>query len=622
LEIQKTYKILNFKKMKIITPIKQCAFLMMMNLKSLFTIMALTFISLNMHSQTVTTAAALQTAVSAAVPGAVITVKNGTYSNFVASITKVATANNPIRIKAETVGGVTLTGNSYFSIKKSAYIIFEGFVFNCTGNSTLIKLEASNNVRISKNVFEQNATAAVKWIVIVGTYDDYTFQMLSHHNRIDHNIFKNKLTGGNFITIDGTYNLDKTENYQSHHDRIDHNYFYNNSPRAENEKESIRIGNSQLCNSSGFTTVEFNLFEECDGDPEIVSVKSNDNSIRYNTFNRNHGTLCLRQGNRSRVEGNYFFGGGKPNAMFGTQTIHTGGIRVYGTDHIIINNYFEGLQGTVWEAPITLTQGEVITGSSTNYSLHFRPERITIAYNTLVNNAYGIELGYTKADGSYNKKLMDIKIANNLVVGSQNNLVKYYSDQQGAVSWMNNIMYPTGTAQLITGDSAFTADQVLVQNLNLVLDGTIWKATDTSPVIADAVPSLNVNQDIDGQSRPVISNAGADNFSTELVTYFPVTINDVGPNSPEESLSVITSTAPAALLYPNPTKGYFELAIPFLQNEIAVELFNIHGQVVEKGVYPVVSGRLQLNLANQSSGVYFLRINLEGKQMNYKVIKQ
>ncbi|MBC7846034.1 MAG: T9SS type A sorting domain-containing protein [Flavobacterium sp.] len=608
--------------MKIITPIRQNAFFRMMNLKYIFTMVSMTVFSLNVHSQIVTTAASLQTTVNTAAPGATIIVKNGSYANFSASFTRVATAQNPITIKAETVGGVTLTGNSYFAIKKSAYIIFEGFVFNCTGNSTLIKLEASNNIRISKNVFEQNATAAVKWIVVVGTYDDYTFQMLSHHNRIDHNIFKNKLTGGNFITIDGTYNQDKTENYQSQHDRIDHNYFFNNSPRAENEKESIRIGNSQLCNSSGFTTVEFNLFEECDGDPEIVSVKSNDNIIRHNTFNRNHGTLCLRQGNRSRVEGNYFFGGGKPNAMFGTQTIHTGGIRVYGTDHIIINNYFEGLQGTVWEAPITLTQGEVITGSSTNYSLHFRPERITIAYNTLVNNAYGIELGYTKADGSYNKKLMDIKIANNLVVGSQNNLVKYYADQQGAVSWMNNIMYPTGTAQLITGGAAFTADQVLVQNPNLALDGTIWKATDTSPVIADAVPYLNVNQDIDGQPRLAISNAGADNFSTEQVTYYPVTINDVGPNSPEESLSVITSTAPTALLYPNPTKGNFELVLPLMENEIAVELFNIHGEVIKKGDYPVVSGRVQLNLDNQSSGVYFLRINLEGKQMNYKVIKQ
>ncbi|RYG56798.1 MAG: hypothetical protein EON56_03535 [Alphaproteobacteria bacterium] len=85
-----------------------------------------------------------------------------------------------------------------------------------------------------------------------------------------------------------------------------HNYFYNNGPRLENEKEAIRIGNSQLSQSSGNTTVEFNLFEECDGDPEIVSVKSCDNIIRHNTFNRNYGSLTLRQGNRNIAEGNYF----------------------------------------------------------------------------------------------------------------------------------------------------------------------------------------------------------------------------------------------------------------------------------------------------------------------------
>ncbi|TDE44878.1 T9SS type A sorting domain-containing protein [Flavobacterium rhamnosiphilum] len=593
-----------------------------MNFKFLFAIATIIGFGVNAYSQIVTTASSLQSTVNEAASGATIIVKNGTYADFYATFIKVATVENPITIKAETIGGVILTGDSRFVFKKSAHIIFEGFVFDCTGSNTLMKLEASNNIRITRNVFQLDTPVAIKWIVVGGYYDDYTFQFLSHHNRIDHNIFKNKLTGGNFITIDGTYNQTKTENYQSHHDRIDHNYFYKNAPRAVNEKESIRIGNSQLCNSSGFTTVEFNLFEECDGDPEIVSVKSNDNLIRHNTFNRNHGSLTLRQGNRSRVEGNYFFGGGKANGMFETQPIYTGGIRAYGTDHIIVNNYFEGLQGTVWDAPITLTQGEVITGSSTNYSLHYRGERITIAYNTLVNNAYGIEIGYPKSDGSYNKKLLDIKIANNLVVGSQNNLVKIYTDQQGGVTWFNNIMYATGTAQIVTGGPAFTNDQVVVQNPNLASNGTIWKATSTSPVIANAVPALNVNEDIDGQLRPTISNAGADHFSTGLVTYFPVTIADVGPNAPEETLSVITSNVPAMLLYPNPTKGDFELSVPFLQNELTIELYNIHGQVIAKGIYAVVSGKIQLNLDNQPAGLYILRVNLDGNPVNYRVIKQ
>ncbi|WP_296144602.1 chondroitinase-B domain-containing protein [uncultured Flavobacterium sp.] len=596
-----------------------------MNVKYFFRIAALVFFGVSLQAQTyVNTRQTLQTAINAAVPGSTIIVRNGTYADFYASVTtKSGTVANPITIKAETVGGVTLTGDSRFTMKKSAFVNFEGFVFDCTGSNTLIKLEACNNIRITRNVFELDTPVAIKWIVVVGTFDDYTFQFLSHHNRIDHNTFKNKFTGGNFITIDGTYSQDRTIGHQSQYDRIDHNYFYNNSPRAVNEKESIRIGNSQLCNSSGFTTVEFNLFEECDGDPEIVSVKSNDNLIRHNTFNRNHGTLTLRQGNRSRVEGNYFFGGGKPNGMIETQPIYTGGIRAYGTDHVIVNNYMEGLQGTVWDAPITLTQGEVITGQSTNTSLHYRGERITIAYNTLVNNAYGIEIGYPKADGSYNKKLADIKIANNIVVGSQNNLVKIYANQQGAVTWSNNIMYATGSAQIVTGGPAFTANEVLVQNPNLALSGTIWKATATSPVIANGIPALTLTEDIDGQSRPALSNAGADHFSTELVTYFPVGISDVGPGAPEEMpLSVITSKVPAIVLYPNPTKGNFELALPNSESELNVEVYNIHGQLILNGTHQVVSGKIALSLENQPAGMYIVRINSGGKTENYKVVKQ
>lgn len=600
-----------------------------MNVKYFFRIIALVFFGMSLQAQTyVNTRQTLQTAINAAVPGSTIIVRNGTYNDFYASVTtKAGTAENPITIKAETVGGVTLTGDSRFTMKKSEHVKFEGFVFDCTGSNTLIKLEACNNIRITRNVFELDTPVAIKWIVVVGTFDDYTFQFLSHHNRIDHNTFKNKFTGGNFITIDGTYNQDRSIGKQSQYDRIDHNYFYNNSPRAVNEKESIRIGNSQLCNSSGFTTVEFNLFEECDGDPEIVSVKSNDNFIKHNTFNRNHGTLTLRQGNNSRVEGNYFFGGGKANGMLDTQPIYTGGIRAYGTDHVIINNYMEGLQGTVWDAPITLTQGEVITGQSTNTSLHYRGERITIAYNTLVNNAYGIEIGYTKADGSYNKKLSNIKIANNLIVGSQNQLVKYYADQQGAVTWANNIMYATGTAQILTGVAAytptpFTPTQVLVQNPNIALSGTIWKSTSTSPVIANGVPALTVGQDIDGQTRPELSNAGADHFSTEAVTYFPVGIPDVGPNSPEESLSVIKSDFPTIVLYPNPTKGNFELTLPETQKELDIQVFSIRGQKISEGTYSAISGKIQLNLDNQPAGMYIVKVNSEGKTANYKVIKQ
>lgn len=580
--------------------------------------------SITLSAQTyVTTDTNLQNLVNASSGGETFIVSNGTYADFYASFTKIATAENPIVIKAETVGGVTLTGNSYFVFKKAAHITLEGFVFDCTGNSTLVKLEASNNIRITRNVFETNTTNSLKWLVVTGYYNDYTFQFLSHHNRIDHNTFQNKTTAGNYITIDGTYNEDKTVNQQSQYDRIDHNYFYNNSPRIENEKESIRIGNSQLSTSSGFTTVEFNLFEDCDGDPEIVSVKSCDNVVRHNTFKRSYGSLTLRQGNRNRVEGNYFFGDGKANGIFVNddnqeQTIYTGGIRAYGTDHVIVNNYLEGLQGTRFDAPITLTQGDAIDGVDTDQSLHYRGERITIANNTLVNNTYGIEIGYAKSNGSYDQVLQDITIANNLVMGSEHSLVKIYNDQDGEVTWDNNVMYPINGA-ILNGDGyIFTSDEISNENPNLALTGSIWKATNTTPTKENGT-SLTIDEDIEGQPRPTMSSVGADHFSTNGIIYTPIGINDVGPNAYGDTLSVIENDMVSTIkIYPNPASQQFYIQTDGVQLK-SIIISTMTGEKVMQIDSDVL---LPINVSKLISGVYLVQIETEkGKHTQKLIIK-
>tara|TARA_R110001606_G_scaffold398008_1_gene576023 strand:+ start:3597 stop:6137 length:2541 start_codon:yes stop_codon:yes gene_type:complete len=493
-------------------------------------------LSLNTFGQTYTSATTLKAAVTASTTGGTFILKNGTYNNFSISFEKVATSENPIIVKAETVGGVTLTGKSNFAFKKSAYITLEGFVFDATEVGSLIKLEGSHHIRVTRNVFEQTTSTSAKWVYIGGVYDDVTipYQFLSHDNRIDHNIFQNKATPGHYITIDGT-----NETEQSQYDRIDHNYFKNNSPRAVNEQESIRIGWSELSKSSGFTTVEFNLFEDCDGDPEIVSVKSSDNIIRHNTFIKSYGTLSLRHGNRNRVEGNYFFGG---NKAIGTSpdnaTLYTGGIRVYGKDHVIINNYMQGLNGTKWDAPITLTLGDAIDGSSSDLTKHFRPENVLIAYNTLVDNSNGIEIGFSN-NGSYSKSVENITIANNLITGSVNSLVaiKDNNDQGSKISWINNLFYPTETATVITGNTStnFTSAMVVNQNPNLTFDSVenIWRSTETTPIYLNAVTTESISDDIEGQSRTIASNPGADHFSTESIRYHYLKPVDVGPNAYE-----------------------------------------------------------------------------------------
>ncbi len=589
------------------------------NQVKLFSFLFLCFFSASLIAQTYTDPDDLADAVNSAIDGGTFIVKDGTYNDFEASFEILGTVEKPIIIKAETIGGVVLTGESHFVLKKSAFVAVIGFVFDGKGEDSLIKLEGCNNIRISRNVFELETTESIKWVFVGGVWNDNTipFQYPSHHNRIDYNTFQNKKTPGHYITIDGSFEDKGGEEiyYQSQYDRIDHNYFKNNGPRAVNEQESIRIGWSEMSLSSGYTTVEHNLFEDCDGDPEIVSVKSCDNIIRHNTFLSSYGTLSLRHGNRNRVEGNYFFGNGKEvGTSPAGSALYTGGIRIYGTDHLIINNYMQGLNGTRWDAPITLTLGDAIDGQSSSLSKHFRAERVTIAYNTLVDNSHGIEIGYDN-NNAYSKDLKDIVIANNLIMGSENSLVEIVdtdNDQGEAITWLNNLMYPTGTANILTGatTTSFDAEAVKNENPNLLFDATqgVWKTTGTSPLYEKVLVGLSINEDIEGQTRPDKSNPGADHFSTESIRYTPLTPANVGPNGTENTNTAIFNRLleKKMLIYPLPADD--QLSLRSLDSKITkVELISLEGKIIWSGEIENSIGDWRINTSTLGNGIYVLR---------------
>ena len=101
--------------------------------------------------------------------------------------------------------------------------------------------------------------------------------------------------------------------------RIDHNYFHD---KALGSGEAIVLGGLGVTGDyqDTFSTIEYNVFQNCDGDAEIISVKSSSNALRYNTILTSNGTLSLRAGNRSSVYSNFMLQGGKSGA---------GGIKLY-----------------------------------------------------------------------------------------------------------------------------------------------------------------------------------------------------------------------------------------------------------------------------------------------------
>ncbi|MGH1364075.1 MAG: chondroitinase-B domain-containing protein [Calditrichia bacterium] len=560
----------------------------------------------------VNTVEQLEDAVAAAQPGDSIEVADGVYDTE-GSITVYAsgTEQEPIVIRAQNVGMAELTGESYFDFRQCAWIVLEGFLFTST-DQTVVKLQACNNVRITRNTFRLQETSSLKWVIIQGIWNDPN--ALSHHNRIDHNLFENKLETGNCITVDGT--PDPTY-ISSQYDRIDRNHFRNVGPRATNEKEAIRVGWSELSMSSGYTVVEYNLFEDCDGDPEIVSVKTSDDTVRYNTFRRSQGTLSLRHGNRTTVDGNFFLGENKAG---------TGGIRVYGDDHVIINNYFEGLTGNTWDAPIALTNGDYDGGGS--LSRHFRINRAIVAHNTLVDNLHHIEIGFTN-NGNYSKPPRDVKVWNNLVVGQQNELVKLFT-QPTNMAWLGNLMHADGNATpgISLSDSEIRYADPLLERIN-----NMWKLSATSPAIdSAAVISYSLIDDIDGQLRGAAMDIGADEFSTERVLRQPLTAADVGPFandlitgiSPNGETSIVPTGVKLLQNYPNPFNPSTTLRFKIDRASFVVlQIFDVDGRRIKtltRERYAAGEYRQTWNAANIPSGVYIVRLQTAFGERSQKIL--
>ena len=552
----------------------------------------------------VSTSASFKNACVNAVPGDTVELADGVYNN-IGSITMYnsGTSDLPILIKAKNIGLSELKGNSYFDFRQCAFITIEGFLFTGT-DATVLKLQACNNIRITRNIFRLVETTSLKWIIIGGVWNDPN--AVSHHNRIDHNLFENKSFAGNYITIDGSGD---PVYLSSQYDLIDHNHFRNIGPRIVNEMETIRVGWSELSRSSGFTTIENNLFENCDGDPEIISVKTCDNIIRYNTFISSQGTLCLRHGDRTTVNGNYFFGEGKDG---------TGGIRFYGDDHKIYNNYFEGLTGTIWDAALTITNGDADYGSSTNWSKHFRPRNAVIAFNTFVNNLHNIEIGYTN-NGNYTKPPSNNLIANNVIQGSVNELIHIYTQPTGMI-WESNIMFPTDNAVL-----GFTASYEQIKQVDPLLTeiDSLWFISSNSPAIDSATGVYDyVLDDFNGQQRISLKDIGADEYSIHSIIRKPLTANDVGPFAEEIVTSVETGfnskNDPSSYIlyqnYPNPfnPSATINYSIKDAGN-VRLKVYDIIGNEVGELVNQNLSPgnySVEFNANDLPSGVYIYTIQV------------
>ena len=551
------------------------------------------------NAQTVSTNAALTTAISNATAGTTIILANGKWNNVQISINKTGTATNPIIIKAETAGSVFLEGNSYIKIG-GKYIYIQGFVFQNPSSlslTPLVEFKASStncdyckltNVKIdSYNGTSAQETSTFKWILLNGQY-----------NEISYCSFLGKNGVGSIIN-------DNRDASDPDYTKIHHNYFANRTPVGEvnalNDQDAIRIGNSGTSLFDSFTEVYENFFHNFSGEVEVISNKSCNNKYYNNTFRNHQGTLTLRHGNNCEVFGNFF--------IANNQTF-SGGIRVMGENHKIYNNYIEGVNSKKPDNSTSKATGGInVSNGRVDSALngYYQVKNVTITNNTFVNCDFGFRIG-TKVSSDLSLAPENLIIANNIIANPSTNGIQQITAPTGSVSIYQSNIRQGGSWDITTGTNGNT-----IVNTGLVATTStdFFRIVSGSAAINAGVGTYSfLTNDIAGGVRPASFDIGAEEFGA-AGTRKPYTTSDVGikvgfyGNTTLGLFSPKVESQNNLSVFPVPANNNFVT----IQSKEAVlglvQIINIEGKKIFETT--IDSNEYTFNISKLAKGVYFIK---------------
>lgn len=397
--------------------------------------------------------------------GDVVQLKDGTWNDFEILFSGQGSKNKPITLEAQTSGKVILSGLSNLRLA-GEHLVVKGLVFKdgYTPTGAVIsfrrnKKEYANNSRVTEVVIDNYSNPDKQ-------ESDYWVALYGKNNRFDHSYLAGKRNKGVTMAV----RLDSEQSQQNNHS-IDHNYFGPRPVFGSNGGETLRIGTSHYSLTDSLTVVENNYFERCDGEVEIISVKSGKNKLRNNTFFESRGTLTLRHGNGNIVENNVFFGNGVD---------HTGGIRVINKDQIVRNNYLEGLTGYRFGSGLTVMNG--VPNSTINR--YHQVDNATIENNTLVNVSH-VQLA-AGSDQERSAVPVNSVMRDNLIYNDKATDVFTAFDDISGIKFSNNLL--NKSVEPLT-DSGFITKKVTMQRAE---NGLMYpqNATKKHGISADLKPTV------------------------------------------------------------------------------------------------------------------------------------
>lgn len=76
-------------------------------------------------------------------------------------------------------------------------------------------------------------------------------------------------------------------------------------------------------------------------------------------------------------------------------------------------------------------------------------------------------------------------------------------------------------------------------------------------------------------------------------------------------------------IYPNPTKGNLVLKVGELTDESngSIEIFDLNGKQINESI-EIKDEQTKVDLSKEPSGIYFMNLNIDGKNVVWKIIKE
>ncbi|MEM1390770.1 MAG: polysaccharide lyase 6 family protein [Pseudomonadota bacterium] len=377
------------------------------------------------------------------VPGDVIVLAPGVWTDFDLVLDAQGTKDHPIYLISETPGEVILSGQSSLRLA-GEYLVVSGLVFRdgYTPRNEVISFRRdsenlANNSRITQTVIDNynnpDRTQRDFWVVMYGK-----------NNEFDHNHLSGKLNSGPTMVV----RLNTEESQQNEH-KIHYNYFGPRPVFGSNGGETLRIGTSHYSLTRSSTLVENNYFDRCSGEVEIISNKSVGNTYRGNTFFESRGTLTLRHGGETLVENNLFDGNGAP---------YTGGVRVINPRQTVRNNYFKDLSGERFSGGLVVMNG--VPDSPIN---RYHQVNGAVIENNTFDQVAAIEL----AEGSDKERSatpINSIFANNIIIGSGDTTPFNLYDDMSGIEFRNNAsvhIQPTEISSGFNQSSILNAEEYI-----------------------------------------------------------------------------------------------------------------------------------------------------------------